>query len=240
MSGAALAFTGALAVACFVKAFGISFLGMPRSHHSRGAKESSPSMIAGMGILALLCLIFGIFPGFTINLFSPAVLSLTGAEYISSSKGIIIYISETAASLSPLAIFVALLGLFIAAVVLVRIVGGKGKITYGDSWDCGIPSLTPRMQYTATAYTKPIRVIFKRIYLPVRDLNIVYVLEPLIVKSISYRSEIAPAFDRYLYKPITDFIHSIAGKVKLLQSGDLHLYLGYMLATLILLLLFCI
>lgn len=241
LSGAALAFTGALAVACFVKAFGISFLGMPRSHHSRGAKESSPSMIAGMGILALLCFLLGIFPGFTISLFSPAVLSLTGAEYMSSSgKGIIIYISETSASLSPLVIFAALLGLFIAAVVLVRIVGGKGKITYGDSWDCGIRSLTPRMQYTATAYTKPIMVIFKRIYLPVMDLKIVYVLEPFIVKSISYSSEIAPAFDRYLYKPITDFIHSIAGKVKLLQSGDLHLYLGYMLATLILLLLFCI
>lgn len=241
LSGAALAFTGALAVACFVKAFGISFLGMPRSHHSRGAKESSPSMIAGMGILALLCLLLGIFPGFTISLFSPAVLSLTGAEYMSSSgKGIIIYISETSASLSPLVIFAALLGLFIAAVVLVRIVGGKGKITYGDSWDCGIRSLTPRMQYTATAYTKPIMVIFKKIYLPVMDLKIVYVLEPFIVKSISYSSEIAPAFDRYLYKPITDFIHSIAGKVKLLQSGDLHLYLGYMLATLILLLLFCI
>ena len=70
------------------------------------------------------------------------------------------------------------------------------------------------------------------------DIHVVYVLKPLIVKSINYRSEIVPSFDKYLYKPITDFIHSIAGKVKLLQSGSLHLYLGYILITLLLLLLF--
>lgn len=238
MGGAALAFTGALAVACFVKVFGISFLGMPRSDHAKSAKESSPSMVAGMAILALLCLIFGIFPGYTIKLFSPAVLSLTGAEYMSSSGKGILYISEISSGLSPLAILVAMLAIFFAAVVLIRIVGGKRRITYGDSWDCGITSLTPRMQYTATAFTKPIRIIFKRIYRPRRDVKISYTLKPLFVKSIEYSSEITPFFDRYFYKPVTIFILSIAGKVKYLQSGDLHLYLGYILATLILLLIF--
>lgn len=238
MGGAALAFTGALAVACFVKAFGIPFLGLPRSHHATGAKESSPSMIAGMAILALLCLVFGIFPGSTIKLFSPAVLSLTGAEYMSSTGKNILYISEISSGLSPLAILVAMLAIFFAAVVLIRVVGGKRRITYGNSWDCGIPSLTPRMQYTATAFTKPIRIIFKKIYRPRRDVKISYTLKPLLVKSIKYSSEITPFFDRYFYKPVANFIHSIAGKVKYLQSGDLHLYLGYILATLILLLVF--
>lgn len=237
MGGAALAFTGALAIACFVKVFGISFLGMPRSDHAENAKESSPSMIAGMAILALLCLVFGIFPDSTIKLFSPAVLSLTGAEYMSSGKNIL-YISEIASGLSPLAILVAMLAIFFAAVVLIRIVGGKRRIIYGDSWDCGIPSLTPRMQYTATAFTKPIRIIFKKIYRPRQDVKISYTLKPLLVKSIKYSSEITPFFDRYFYKPVANFIHSIAGKVKYLQSGALHLYLGYILATLILLLVF--
>ena len=238
LGGAALAFSGALAVACFVKAFGIPFLGLPRSHHATGAKESPPSMIAGMAILALLCLVLGIFPGHTIKLFSPAVSSLTGIEYMFPSGKGIIHISNTAADLSPMAILVAMIAIFIAVVVLIRIIGGKSKISYRDSWDCGIPSLTPRMQYTATAYTNPFRRIFERIYLPIMDIHVVYVLKPLIVKSINYRSEIVPSFDKYLYKPITDFIHSIAGKVKLLQSGSLHLYLGYILITLLLLLLF--
>ena len=63
LGGAALALTGALAAACFVKAFGISFLGVPRSRHAQDAKESSASMIVGMAILAALCLFAGIFPG---------------------------------------------------------------------------------------------------------------------------------------------------------------------------------
>lgn len=238
MGGAALAFTGALAVACFVKLFGISFLGMPRSNHAERAKESSPSMIAGMAILAVLCLIFGIFPGSTIKLFSPAVLSLTGSEFMPSSGTGVLYISEIASGLSPLAMFIAMIAMFIAAVVLIRIIGGKRSIRYGNSWDCGIPSLTSRMQYTATAFTKPVRVTFKKIFLPRREITVTYALKPYFVKAIKYSAWITPFFDKYLYKPVTDFVHSFAGRVKSLQSGDLHLYLGYILATLILLLIF--
>jgi hydrogenase-4 component B len=107
-----------------------------------------------------------------------------------------------------------------------------------DSWDCGISGLTPRMQYTATAFTKPLRIIYKRIYLPSRDLKVSYLIKPFFVKSIRYGGEITPFFERYVYEPITRFIHAIAGKVKLLQSGSLQLYLGYILITLILLLIF--
>jgi hydrogenase-4 component B len=238
LGGAALAFSGALAIACFVKAFGIPFLGLPRSHHATGAKESSPPMLVGMAILALLCLVLGIFPGHTIKLFSPAVSSLVGIEYVFPSGKGVIHLSSTAADLSPLAILVAMIAIFMAAVVLIRIIGGKSKTSYRDSWDCGISSLTPRMQYTATAYTNPFRRIFEKIYLPIRSVNNVYILKPLILKSISYTNELVPSFDKYLYNPITDFIYSIAGKVKLLQSGSIHLYLGYILITLLLLLLF--
>jgi hydrogenase-4 component B len=238
LGGAALAFSGALAIACFVKAFGIPFLGLPRSHHATGAKESSPPMLVGMAILALLCLVLGIFPGHTIKLFSPAVSSLVGIEYVFPSGKGVIHLSSTAADLSPLAILVAMIAIFAAVVVLLRIVGGKSKTSYRDSWDCGISSLTPRMQYTATAYTNPFRRIFEKIYLPIRSVNNVYILKPLILKSISYTNELVPSFDKYLYNPITNFIYSIAGKVKLLQSGSIHLYLGYILITLLLLLLF--
>jgi hydrogenase-4 component B len=126
----------------------------------------------------------------------------------------------------------------IAAVVFVRAAGGKRKTVYADSWDCGMPSLTSRMQYTATAFTKPIRLIFKRIYLPKRELRISYILKPLFVKSLEYSGEITPFFERYLYEPLTEFIHRTAAKAKMLQSGNLNLYLGYILITLMLLLMF--
>lgn len=237
LGGAALALTGALAAACFVKAFGISFLGMPRSHHVENVRESSPSMIAGMAILALLCLLFGILPGVVISTISQVSFTLTGSYGISSDRGFLL-IDETLSSLSPGAIFITIIIMFIATIAFLYSVSGKRRIVYSDSWDCGIPALTPRMQYTATAFTKPIRMIFKRIYLPRRELKVSYIIKPFFVKSIKYSGEITPFFERYIYEPFTGFIHRVAGKVKLLQSGSLHLYLGYILITLILLLIF--
>jgi hydrogenase-4 component B len=237
LGGAALALTGALAAACFVKAFGISFLGMPRSGHAENVKESSPSMIIGMGFLALLCLVFGLFPGAVITVISPSVFGLTGAAGIPPANAFL-SVSETASSLSPGGILIAILAMAVAAAVFLLAAGGRRKTVYGDSWDCGIAALSPRMQYTATAFTKPIRMIFRRIYLPKRELNVIYLLKPFFVKSITYSGEITPFFERYFYDPATRFIHGIAGKVRLLQSGSLHLYLGYILVTLIVLLIF--
>ncbi len=76
---ALLALTGALAAACFVKAFGITFLGIPRSAHAESAHESSPSMIVSMGMLAVLCVILGVAPGLAVGVLEPLAGSLVGA-----------------------------------------------------------------------------------------------------------------------------------------------------------------
>ncbi len=237
LGGAALALTGALAAACFVKAFGISFLGSPRSRHAESAKESSVSMIIGMVVLALLCLALGIFPGAVVRMISSPVFLLTGSYGLLPGDWFL-YVNETAAALSPASILITMVAVSIGAAVFVLAVGGKRKTAYSDSWDCGIPSLTSRMQYTSTAFTKPIRMIFKRIYLPRRELSVSYIVRPFFVRSIKYRGEITPFFEKYIYEPATVLIHKLAGKVRLLQSGSLHLYLGYILITLILLLIF--
>lgn len=237
LGGAALALTGALAAACFVKAFGISFLGAARSEHARSVKESSPSMIAGMAILAVLCLIFGVFPGVVINVSGTAVFGLTGSHFAPSGYGLL-NIDATMASLSPGAVLLSMGLIFFAVIVFIRVAGGRRKTTYGDSWDCGMVALTPRMQYTATAFTKPIRLIFKRIYLPKREIKVSYIVKPFFVKSLRYSGEITPFFEKYFYERVTLFIHVLAGKVRMLQSGSLHLYLGYILITLIVLLVF--
>jgi hydrogenase-4 component B len=237
LGGAALALTGAIAAAGFVKALGITFLGMPRTADSREARESSFFMVSGMAVLAVPCLLFGLFPGSVLSLLIPAVYTLTGASTTLAQYGIL-NIGQTSAALSPVGILVTMIVMMIAVMLFIRIKGGKRKIIYADSWDCGIPGLTPRMQYTATAFTKPLRIIYKRIYLPSRDIKVQYTLKPFFVKSIRYGGEITPFFERYVYEPATRFIQAVADKVKLLQSGSLHLYLGYILITLILLLIF--
>ena len=141
-------------------------------------------------------------------------------------------------SLSTIGLALSMAMIFIAALLFVMFVGGRRRTVFADSWDCGIPGLTSRMQYTATAFTKPLRIIYKKIYLPSRDLKVSYLIKPFFVRSMRYGGEITPFFDRYVYEPVTRFIHLIAGKVKMLQSGSLQLYLGYILLTLIVLLIF--
>jgi hydrogenase-4 component B len=237
LGGAALALTGAIVAAGFVKTFGTTFLGKARSEHATEAKESSVWMVLGMALLALLCVAFGVFPQAAIALLAPAVFTITGSYVDLHQQGVLMTPGD-AGSLSTTAIALCMAMIFIGAIVLIRLAGGRRKTVYADSWDCGIPGLTPRMQYTATAFTKPLRIIYKRIYLPSRDLKVSYLIKPFFVKSIRYGGEITPFFERYVYEPVTRSVHAIAQKVKLLQSGSLQLYLGYILITLIVLLIF--
>src|SRR5208283_10373 len=168
--------------------------------------------------LAVLCLVFGIFPNATITMFSSSAVQHTGSQGIVTGNWFL-YINDTLATLSPVSILITILVMFAALIIFVLGFGGKRKTIYGDSWDCGIPSLTPRMQYTAAAFTKPIRLIFKRIYLPRRELRISYHVKPLFVEAIRYTGEITPFFEKYIYEPLTSSIFKVAGKVRLLQSG---------------------
>lgn len=237
LGGAALALTGAIVAAGFVKTFAVTFLGMARSEHATGARESSRWMIAGMAIMAFLCLLFGVFPRIPVMLLSPAVVAVTGAfPDLDQQEGLMT--PGGAASLSTTAIAASLLLIFLGAAVFIRIAGGRRKTVSSDSWACGIPALTPRMQYTASAFTKPLRIIYKRIYLPSRELKVSYIIKPFFVRSIQYGGEITPFFERYVYEPVARAVQAAAEKVKLLQSGSLQLYLGYILITLILLLIF--
>ena len=78
LSGAMLALTGALAAACFVKAFGITFLAQPRSEHAAQAHEASPTMLLGMGLLMAACVFLGLFPTLFLKLFDPLTQQLIG------------------------------------------------------------------------------------------------------------------------------------------------------------------
>ncbi|MFA6823526.1 MAG: proton-conducting transporter membrane subunit, partial [Geobacter sp.] len=58
----ALAVVGGLAVACFVKVFGVVFLGSARQPLADDAHEPGWPMLLPMGLLALLCLLIGLAP----------------------------------------------------------------------------------------------------------------------------------------------------------------------------------
>lgn len=237
---AILALTGALAAACFVKAFGIQFLALPRSENAEKAKEVPVTMRFGMGLLALLCFLIGILPSFVVRLLSPVTYKLTGVEtlnFLGGFRWISVVSTGLKTSVTP-AILLTMLAIFGLLIYLVaRVFGRGGAVRVDETWNCGT-ALTPRMEYTATSFSKPIRIIFRRLFQPTREVEKEYELAPYFTKNIKYHGSIKPIFEDAMYRPTTRTILNIASKIRLLQSGSIHLYLSYIFITLVILLIF--
>ena len=160
--GALLALSAALAAACFVKAYGVSFLGRPRMLTTRYAHETDRWSLAAMLILAALCLIAGILPGYFIDALSPVVTRLVG-ERMPMQSGIawlsIVPIAESRSSYNGLLVFLFIsISGSLAAFAIHRL--ASDVIRRGAAWDCGYPDASPATQYTAGSFAQPIRRVF--------------------------------------------------------------------------------
>ncbi|MGE5679108.1 MAG: proton-conducting transporter membrane subunit [Pseudomonadota bacterium] len=237
LSVAALGLTGALAAACFVKLFGISFLGLPRSEHAEHAKEVPGVMSAGMGMLAGLCLVIGLFPLAILKLIDSVVFSLTGSQVAVNLQGGFVVawyplkISE--GSISPLAVLIAIIAFILLSLLVIRVIGGKYSERRYGTWDCGFTALNSRMQYSATGFSKPINIVFRILYRPARETQVTgdLVYHP---ESISYTTTSEPIFEKYLYNPLYAKMKEFSKKTKYsVQTGNVHSYLLYIFITII-------
>ncbi len=234
LAAGALALTGGLAAFCFVKAFGIAFLGMPRSESAGNAHEASRPMLYGMGLLALLCLVLGLFPSIVIRLLAPVTGMLAGVT-AEPSLGLapVLPAASRGGAVAPLALLVLIVGLGGLAVLLGRMIGGAGSSRVSAPWGCGI-TLEPAMQYSATALAKPVRVIFQKIVRPYREVERQHVAGiKYFVSAVQYEAGIHPIYERYLYKPVVHALLALSRQVRALQNGSLRTYLAYIFATLI-------
>lgn len=232
-----LGLAGALAAACFIKAFGICFLGEARSDHARDVEEVSKSMRLAMGILAASCLVFALSAPWIISLLGKVSETfIKGGEgtQIFTSKGFLIFLPRIS-QVSPLTIGMILSAFFLILFLLVKIFGNQ-KIRTAPSWDCGLPKLTPRMQYTATGYSKPLRRIFSFFYQPTRRVELDDEEHEALRTARSFESGIIHIFDEWIYRPLAKAMVYVSGKAKLIQTGHIQLYLSYIFITLILLL----
>lgn len=160
--GGLLALSAALAAACFVKAFGITFLGRPRSAAVEQAREVDRYSLAAMFILAALCLLAGILPGLVIDGLSPVTLSLIGNRMpvqMAQPWLSIVPIAESRSSYNGLLVFVFIaVSASLAAFVIHRF--ASQALRRGPAWGCGFPDVTPAAQYTAVSFAQPIRRVF--------------------------------------------------------------------------------
>lgn len=235
-----LALTSGLAAACFVKAFGITFLALPRSPEAEHARESSPSMLAGMGILAAACAALGLGPVLVVPVLGQVLAGLGGLP--DTRAAFVLNLSvQTPASrpgISPALVGLGLLVLLAAIPALLWIARANRRVRVSSTWGCGRLGQSPRMEYTATSFAEPLRRVFSELYRPTREVTVdSHPDSRYFVQSIEYKSEITPLFERLLYDPFLRAMEFAARQVRRLQAGSLHLYLVYITAVLIVLLL---
>ncbi|MCU0988316.1 MAG: hydrogenase 4 subunit B [Xanthomonadales bacterium] len=243
VTAAMLALTGALAAACFVKVYGIAFLGRARTRRLRHAREAHPSMVAAQGLLAVLCLAFGILPGFAVSglgrvsasLGLPAIDSATAQGWLWLTP-----VAPEIASYSAPLVFLGVASMFgvrFWVYLLERRRRGGVPVQRGEAWDCGFGTTGARTQYTATAFAMPIRTVFE----PAFDVHEESQREtlpglPARVAQVRYQVHVEDISWRYLYPPIERSVTAATRLVSRIQTGNLRHYLVYSFVTLVLLL----
>jgi hydrogenase-4 component B len=219
-----------------VRAFGISFLALPRSPAASKAHESPAVMLVPLGFLATLCVILGLFPGFVLRALEGVTASLPGLQPPAAMMWDGLGMSSGLPSFDyvvPVIFGLAFVGGLIGSAALT---GRRAvAVRQAPTWGCG-GELTPSSEYTATAFSKPLLMIFGAVYRPTRQVDAVAEVSPYFVHEVRYRAEIEPTFERYLYSPLLRGVVRLAGGMKVLQAGSLHAYLAYVLVLAVILL----
>jgi len=238
-----LVFTGGLAAACFVKAFGTTFLARPRSSAREHAHESSLIILVSMGILAAFVVIFGL----AASSITPVLAHIAeGVRGLAENPVPLVSPAQTIglggfSALSMLGVAAALgLGILLAYIIT-SLTSGRQKVTVSRTWNCGTP-LTSRMEITATSFSRSLITIFRRVLRPTMQSEVEYhdAVSRYFTKSKAVHLSLPDLYRMYLYGPATALIERGANKAKRIQTGNLNTYLLYMFLTLMLLLLWAL
>ena len=237
---ATLALAGALTGMCFVKVFGIAFLGRPREprHAAPGAAgdhghDAGMMERFGMAWLAAGCFVLGLFPTSFLLMLNRVAISLTGHGLregaVQSNWLWLVPIESERASYSPIVFLIVIVSVTLLTFIVVRRFY-HGRLRYSDAWGCGYSELTARTQDTADAFGQPIRHVFGPLYLMQRHMPAADDPAPRFSLKIEDRHWY------WLYLPVARLAEYVSSKIALLQQGRISIYLLYSFVTLIALL----
>jgi len=234
--GALLALSAALAAACFVKAFGITFLGRPRTRAAEVAVEVDRYSLAAMVVFAGLCVLAGLFPGLVIDALAPVTATLVGNEMPAQSAVpwlSIVPIAESRSSYNGLLVFVFIAAsAAIAAFAIHRL--ASHAVRRSDPWDCGFPDLNPATQYTAGSFAQPIRRVFGTLVFQAREH--VEMPPPGSMSPARFEVTIRDLLWDWIYVPIAAGVGFAADRLNALQFLTIRRYLTLVFVTLVTLL----
>jgi len=225
----ALALIGALALACFVKAYGAAFLGQARTVRVAKAHDPGVAMVGPMAVLGLACAFIGLAPAVV----SPALESATAA-----------FSADVAAMVAPLDALAPLHVLSVTGVTLLAMTGAvaalrarssrRAPVASGPTWDCGYAAPSARMQYTASSFAQTLVAFFSWALRPDVHGDAPVGLFP---RPATYHTHVP---ETVLDRAVMPFSRGGARALtwfRWMQHGNVHLYLVYMLATIVVLVL---
>ncbi len=237
-SAAMLALAGALAATCFVKVFGVVFLGHARSQLASDAHEVDNWMKAGMAVPAVLCLLLGLLPVMFIPLMDsvPQLLLHTSLAGSVHEQGWL-WLTPVDVTHSSYSAPIILIGMLVLGGLAFWLLHPKGtSIRRSVMWSCGNPHTHARMQYNATSFSQPLRRIFAGIYRPEEHAHIERNRHKLLTDKVTYVVHVGDMAVKYIYQPIGKFTLFTSKLLQHEHERGIHAYLAYTFFTIVFLL----
>ncbi|MGD0073346.1 MAG: proton-conducting transporter membrane subunit [Candidatus Binataceae bacterium] len=226
-----LALIGGLAAACFTKAFGIVFLGHPRSRDAQDAHEAGPAMLLPGFVLAAGCIGIGLFGASVVRSMGPLISQLTGLPLAATSQSL----ADAAHSVASVGYAGgALIGVAILLAAARAWALARRRVSTAPTWDCGYLQPSPRMQYTASSFAQPITETFSLLLQTRRRLSAPRGLFP---QQADFMTQTDDPYEAYIFRPLFHAIGRGLSSLRPLQQGKVQLYVLYIAITLLILLL---
>ena len=236
---AALAFilsglASALALGCFVRVFGVVFLGRPRARRAESAHEVSRFMLAAMLIPAFLIFVSGILASPIVTIAQHVAEANLPDLKMLNEEHLLIWGKDS--GMLNYDTFV----LLIAAVVItifawLIIYRGQVFVKRDVIWNCGTEP-TLRQQYSGTGFSKPIRRAFDFLLKPRREVVFLQKENKYFGRSMAYTLTIPDRFTEKLYIPLQHHLVKTASFLRRIQAGSVRIYIGYVMVAMVLVL----
>ena len=239
---AALALTGGLTVAAFVKATGIGFLGRARSVEAIEAHEAVITMRLGAAALAVLCLVLGLVPMLVLPAIERAAASAGRAHATSATSGwISLHLPGLRGVLAPSLLAGGLASAVLVVIVIRRFAHRRRHawpaVNPVEPWGSGRKLQTARMQYTATSFAEPLQRVFDDVIRPSRDLDVSHLVESrYYIERIAYHTSNDDVIEHHFYRPFIAGVRWWGQRARWLQNGSVHRYLAFGFVALVIVL----
>lgn len=228
-----LAITGALAVTCFVKAYGVTFLGAPRSEAAANAKEVPASMRIGMIILAVMCVCLGIGAPWVAPVMQNIAAATTGQAAIAVASGLDIANPAIGSVVSTPMLAILLIACVLVPVAARSLFSKGGVATDRDPWACGY-ALDPEMPVVATTFAAEVKMFLKPIY-AAREavVSTAGSFQAMFGNVVSGAAKAETVGDKYVVAGTASFVNWISKQVQKIEGGNFRVYIIYIVVALV-------